>query len=358
MKAILVFLSLGCFYGLYAQPVYNSCASQRAFGDSTLPQSFSAVTCDTTGVTPGDSGANVTWDFSGLVTKTSGTYPVPSTYYYDPATTPWSSNFPHATIAYKSSASTTYYYDYASPDSAGTWGFYDSGTKTVQGNCLVYSAPSKSFVCPCPYGTSFTSRAAGYRCGDNMFTQHYATTTKTYDAYGTLIMPTGTYQNAVRFKTVEDDIDSVYMIILGNTTLAYVYTLTSTTYAWNTSDFNNPLLSIGYLSTAGLNSKSVNYIVNSTAVRDVTVKNTDHQPRVTLGPNPFTNFTVISVTGDVPLQNISLKICSLAGREVEQLKKINDTQFLVQKKDLKSGIYVYQIESGKNIVGAGKFVVQ
>lgn len=181
-------LSLAVFASAaMAQPVYNSCGTHPAYGSNT---SIKAVQTDTNGVTGGPSGANVSWDFSGLTTSGSGT--CDTTYYLNPTSGAGSSNFPTATYASHNTGGTyTYYANYA--DSLLIVGQYLSST-----NNAMYSKPYKLSVCPFSYGTSFKT---GWKDvvinGASNDVQTSKGTTK-YDAYGTLKTPAGTFKNVAR----------------------------------------------------------------------------------------------------------------------------------------------------------------
>ncbi len=143
--------------------------------------------------TPGPAGANQTWDFSNSFEMTlAGTdeaIPV--------AGSPFASSFPTANYLYKFSGmfgGDRYYYHNLT---ASKLEILSLGWNGVNGDN--YTANPRTFaVFPYTYGTEYTDT---YRSSaDNID----VTNVVTYDAYGTLIMPFGTFHNVIRQKVVEN----------------------------------------------------------------------------------------------------------------------------------------------------------
>jgi hypothetical protein len=64
------------------------------------------------------------------------------------------------------------------------------------------------------------------------------------DAYGTLILPTGTYNNTLRVMTIDEELDSVF---IGGIYVGKSYEITRVQYSWYQADSKNPLMSIELL---------------------------------------------------------------------------------------------------------------
>jgi hypothetical protein len=230
------------YVGANAQPTITS-ADAFSVGDVPTYQG-----ADTTGVDEGSSGTNQTWNFANL-TNQGG--PLSETF-VSPGTTPFAASFPTATVALDDGAGTYVYYNVTSTES----NLLGLGSPSL---LLPYSDSQKYFQYPFTYNTSFTDNIAatftiatypGTRTGFVTFLA---------DGYGTLILPTGTVNNALRIKYTQHDIDAVDYGS-GN-----VITTTTdvTTYFWMTPGNTNSLMSINYVTTTVLSfstsSKSVNY---------------------------------------------------------------------------------------------------
>ena len=143
---------------------------------------------------PGASGANVTWDFSGLVIDSTSTLT-----YVDPATTPMTDSFPTATLALAEGGG----YAYRSFDATGGYylGYHQGGTSPV----VDYSDPELTFQFPCTYGTQWDdSLFADYLPGSSWYLA--GTINAEADGYGTLILPYGTFTNVIRLHLTRNSI--------------------------------------------------------------------------------------------------------------------------------------------------------
>lgn len=141
--------------------------------------------------TPGPAGANQTWDFSNLnllLTGTDHSIPV--------AGSPFANLFPSANYLYKFvgiGADRYYYHNISSTK----YDILSLGLTATTGEN--YTPNPRTFaVFPYTYGTVFSdSYQAITDAAETTFTA-------TYDAYGTLVLPFGTFQNVIRQKIVKN----------------------------------------------------------------------------------------------------------------------------------------------------------
>ena len=136
-------------------------------------------------IDPGASGADVTWDFSGLVIDTTFTLT-----YLDPATTPMTDSFPTATVAHAEGSG----YAYRSFDATGGYylGYHMDGDAVVD-----YQDPEMTFQFPCTYGTQWVDDLfADYLPGPSWY--YAGSINAEADGHGTLILPYGTFTNVLR----------------------------------------------------------------------------------------------------------------------------------------------------------------
>jgi hypothetical protein len=171
--------------GLQAQPVLTS--------------SFNPVTGDhwkfhpvNTSITPGASGANVTWDFSNIHVIYN---PVIGNY-ISPSATPYAADFPTATVAYEAKgAPGSYHYYKASANKLENLG-EASVMFTIQ-----YVTPFDIYTYPFSFGTTVSQNFVCSTQVGSLDLVRTGTWSVTGDGYGTLILPTGIRQNILRVKT-------------------------------------------------------------------------------------------------------------------------------------------------------------
>lgn len=141
---------------------------------------------------PGPAGANQTWDFSNLQLTLAGT-DTPQVV----SATPFASQFPTANNCYKFSGlfpPDRYYYQNVTSSKYEIVGLAITATSGDN-----YTPNPRTFATfPYTYGTVYNDT---YRStADPVETSVVAT----YDAYGTIILPIGTYTNVIRQKVVKD----------------------------------------------------------------------------------------------------------------------------------------------------------
>ncbi|OYU79977.1 MAG: hypothetical protein CFE23_11345 [Flavobacterium sp. BFFFF1] len=220
------------------------------------------------GFVPGDAGADQVWDFSDLDLMLVGndtTMPV--------ASTPYAATFPTANYCYKYDGifggGDRYYYHHITATKYDILSIAYNGT-----NGDNYNADPRTFmIFPYAYNDVYTDT---YVSSVDMIVKNV---TATYDAYGTIIMPYGTFDNVIRQKIVTNgvtdyiwfNVNPFYPIvqtvlaenglgIVKNTTLLGVDDLSKTKF----TVYPNPtsgLISIG--ATEGLNEGATVTIYNN-----------------------------------------------------------------------------------------------
>src|SRR5688572_22728029 len=141
---------------------------------------------------PGNSGANQTWNFSGLAATATMT-----TDYVSRAAAPFQSNVPAATLASKSSGN-DYEYITTTPTGIKTYGAYSA----AQNVFVTYSDPIE-IALPKTYNSSSTDTYKATYTANTMNFLRKGSMTITYDGYGTVITPAGTYNNVIRLKMMD-----------------------------------------------------------------------------------------------------------------------------------------------------------
>ena len=175
--------------------------------------------------------------------------------------------------------------------------------------------------------------------------------TTTYDAYGTLELPTGTYNNTIRLKVVEMSQDSA--------ALPSGYILTETTdteYIWFQNGTSGPLLTINY--SEGTTtivvppappfvnpiqpSKSVSYLQSGTTSTGEPGQSDLVFSVKAVQPNPATTEVRVTVTAEKSLSDVSLTVVNELGEvQIQQQRSLNsgENQLTVPVQDLAAGAY-------------------
>ncbi|MBK6755348.1 MAG: hypothetical protein IPG69_17610 [Flavobacteriales bacterium] len=147
---------------------------------------------------PGPGGAGQTWDFSNLVGAAGGL-----NNYVDPVITLGGALFPTATVANQYPGfDNAFYYE------ATSAGYSELGFYAPPSNVRSCSDPILLMSYPLTFGSSYTDGFSCSETGGVYDVVRYGTITMTADAYGTLILPYGTFTDCLRLHEVRDFIDA------------------------------------------------------------------------------------------------------------------------------------------------------
>jgi hypothetical protein len=260
-RALLSVLAVIAMFSSFAQPALSAAGNNPVVGDK-----FFILYSDTAGVSMGASGATVTWDLSGLTTLFTD-----SVEYIACAPTPYCDSFPGSTLASTTDGS---WFDYYTTDvnQFASVGSYGSSLGTF------YSDPGAIIKYPMTYSTVSVDSSV-YVSGGSAFVN--VVDSFNGDAYGTLILPSGTYTNVLRVHVVSHERDS---FDFGTPT---VDTFRSESYYWYTPGCHHPLLVMYYDTTGSGTSYLSNVwyspVTSTTSVADATGFNV-HE--LSVYPNP------------------------------------------------------------------------
>jgi hypothetical protein len=148
---------------------------------------------------PGNSGADQTWDFSGLGITTTLTYT-----HVTPAASGYAASFPASTVAQQLSSGEVLF---VQADAAGMWQWGEVNNTEVH----AYTDPERIMTYPCSFGTTWEDDFGGTFVFSGMNTVRTGTFAATADGYGTLIMPYGTLDNVLRVQAVQVTTDTYDM---------------------------------------------------------------------------------------------------------------------------------------------------
>jgi hypothetical protein len=326
-KQITLFLFLVCAIGLYAQPVITS-SFNPAPGEQYRYHPVN------TQITPGPSGSNVTWDFSGIQVI----YNAIIGKYISPATTPYANDFTAATVAYED------YY------AAGTYHYYTTSTtkyeKIGEASVLytaVYQDPHTMFTFPFTYNTKVSDNFSCTTSVGSLVLQRTGTWEAEGDAYGTLKLPSGTYNNVLRIKTEHKNKDEYPGVIDNEKDVIE--------YCWVLPTSKRPLLKIGteYYFSSGAPIDTVDYIriseeVSGIAHPDQNISN------IRLYPNPQAG-DELTISFEMLVQAVvKLDLVGIDGKVIRTLpsRKMapGNYQETISFEELASGVWFVRFDAG------------
>lgn len=79
---------------------------------------------------------------------------------------------------------------------------------------------------------------------------------------------------------------------------------------------------------------------------------------VKLYPNPFNNSAIISIDIAVQLNNASIIIFDILGKEVKTINNINKNEVILEKGEMSAGLYFYKLLNNSSEVSNGKFIIR
>lgn len=200
MKKTFTLLLLLFGLGSYGQPTITSSWVPN-IGDVIQ----NAVGANTEAIDPGDSGANVNWDFSNVLKDE--TVPTGIFEYADPSESSFADLFPDANFAVIVKD--------IDPDSFPTTFYSVSNDKfELLGNAFplvsyIYSDPEVFMQFPFSYGDSFEDDYVATSETNGLMSFVRGSVVVTADAYGTISTPHATFSDVIRVKYATYRVDSI-----------------------------------------------------------------------------------------------------------------------------------------------------
>lgn len=313
--------------------------SSTAYPQLTLTNSINpvpgdsmwAVYCDTLGISPGNPGANQTWDFTNLLRRDSIHILWVAT-----SSTPYGGQFPSSNVA-STADNVNFGFSISSDSSLVTIGSVGGGT------IYTYSDPQIFLKYPFTYNSSFTDNYAA--AGSNSVIRT-GTISLLGDAYGNIILPTGSFPNSLRLRTTMTRKDSS-----SNTVIFTNYTA----YNWYTQGKKQPVFGINYSSTS-INGGPSSYVkiaafntnIPPTGIRQLGTTIPSSYKLFQNYPNPFNPLTKIKF--DIPNSEfVRIRIYDELGQLVSSLlnQYLNSGSYELEWDAAKfsSGVYFYNMET-------------
>ncbi len=175
----------------------------------------------------GDAGADKSWDFSNVTPDTISL----DFKYVDPDATPFFASYPNSNSCLAVPEFGIYLYFKLDNDS---WEFHGNSFGMTQ---LIFQDPQTQLTFPMTFEDSFSDGYESTEASFGITTYGTGNTKVTADAYGTLTLPTGTFDDVIRIMTVDESVDSTD---LGLGIVEKIHT-TTTSYIWFNADHPGPL---------------------------------------------------------------------------------------------------------------------
>lgn len=340
-------------YKIYFFILFYAIINNIAFPQFTITSSYMPVIgdtlktseVDTTGLTPGESGINVTWNFTNI-NILSGT-PWEEVYLL-PSLTPYSGQFPNANVVTKNNNSSPDYHYYQ--NTATDWNMIGYANNNF---IKWFTTPYCRFHYPMSYGSQYSNiyKAYNYSGQATRYTTGFRNIS--IDGYGTIILPGVTYNNVMRVKVIDESFDTVKV---GGNIVSTSHTII-TNYWWYRTGYKFPVFDMGYAQSgtipsmkfAAISVKNVPVYINQ--ISSIVPEKFELYQNY---PNPFNPNTIIKFK--IKKNGfVTLKVFDTLGKEIATL--INETlesgtyevQFSIDRftnKTIPSGVYFYILTAG------------
>jgi hypothetical protein len=304
------------------------CSFVKAYAQLTVDSLFipapgtslSYKSCDTTGINAGPSGPGQIFDYHTLaVTGTS------LTNYIDAAGTPGYTSFPTATLAINLGSFTKYYrttsdsflyiggFNNSSSAVNDSWNYgLNMQLPVLQYDSLYIDTALMSYYTPGPV--------------DRIVIKKWK-----FDAYGQLLLPTGSYDTVYRIWSETEFHDASNFSFIPEHYIEYSFIPALLKYS---------VFSIQYGQSGSLNFKNVKYTESVAGISDI---HEDHS--LVVYPNPFSTSLYLSSLNELRIENIQL-INLLGVKSFDKNFSSNPT-VLEFTEPIAPGIYLMNVQTDK-----------
>ncbi|QQR88004.1 MAG: T9SS type A sorting domain-containing protein [Flavobacteriales bacterium] len=285
-------------------------------------------------------GPMQTWDFSGLTE-----FSEEQILFVDPASTDFVDDFPNATFCGITWDDAFTYYV------AGPSALESEGSAIIIGpgdtaKYLMDVDLEQVIELPYSYGDQFNDAYSGTFSAAGFLGTMNGTVDLVADGYGTLILPTGTYTNTVRYRMSRVQNNTIF----GNTTVN-----TSEQWAWVSSDHRFWLLLMDMDFDGFSTSEQVWYDKNPISVGPQTVEESD-LANVRIHPTPAVQGSTVIIAGIANAGSLRAEVIDALGRTV-LVTAIGQTT--ISTDGLVAGTYVVRLSSpGNAMVTTARLVIQ
>lgn len=320
MKKTLLIVCIMFSGMMFSQPVITNSVVQQ-IGNSSTFRLYNAEI-----ISAGPSGANVTWDFSGINYTESRVFD-----YKDPSTMPGASTFPTANLGLDQNGDPQFYFIASSQDLVQIGGKISTLTED-------YSSDTKMILSfPITYGNVINDTFEGTAQLATILASRSGTSVIEADGYGTLILPYATFNDALRVRTV-----SVYEDeLLGNVVNSGV----DTAYAWYVEGVKDYVFTHTRVTSNTFGDVSYGAYLDTMYVGINNLSNQDLKFGVS--PNPASDELHISYHSRSG-ESLKIELFDLSGKLLkseEMLAIKGDNRYVLIVSDLENGFYTLRVNS-------------
>ncbi len=311
-------------------------------------------------LTIGSAGADQSWDFSSLESDEMDT-----TYFLDPAATPYGSDFPGSNLTVFDISDSFYVYINSTPTSVELLGFAGDIFGTGSAISLVLDDPQTFLNFPTEYESTFTDHSSrsttlpnpGFlpQNFDSMRIVNNTTVVDTIDGWGTATTPMGDY-DVLRQKTIEYKVDTMLArdTLTGWTPIDTTLD-TSYSYSWLAKGVKLSVVDVD-MDSSGTNITGAKYSMTPPPPPPSGIEKESPIPAVMdVYPNPFAELTRVRFY--LPKSgHTTIQVYDLLGQEARVLldKSLPAGQHTAWFKatGLPSGVYLLKLstpESAKTV---------
>lgn len=342
MKNYLPTAILLCLIGLsisgFAQPSYTS-NSNPAIGES-----WDVVMLDPANFSPGPAGAMQSWDFSTVPVSTG--FPPFQFNVVKPEDGPLSDSFPNATHILYWDVVGFQFYQYE---------FADNQNRTVLGGVVPedtsilslsqYVDDDDAMQYPLTYQKSYAFTAKEELTSFGFTFEYYTEGQVDVDAYGSLTLPTGTYNDVLRMRIERTSVDSLFGIVERDTTIQY---------GWFQEGNAMPLVTYEYTLGADADPPSLYYATpaNANAIDD------DFSNGIHLYPNPIKQHAYLHLPDNFGQTELEVNLFDLQGKAIRKMYKgkLNNAVLSLDFQGINRGVYLLKINDQKGNITFKKVV--
>jgi len=344
---LLAFFTCGFFNVVFCQPTLTGANSNPVGGDKfflyNCPNQLSINS-------PGPGGANVLWNYSNLIV-----HGIDSISYFSCENVPSCGLFPGSNIYWPTGVGDAFYSYYtANNDSFSIAGYIDTAITydyihqqwdtTVQ---IMNPTPSGVLMrYPSTYNSNFIINYMTQAL-DSFY--EYGSRSYTGDAYSTLILPSGTFNNVLRVHETDLWTDS----IISNGT-SHTIPEREENYYWYMPNFHHWLLNMEVDFNVTLTPTDTGFtFVTDTALENLAVKQVGLQkPYCTVYPNPASGLVNIKFVNEEQEQ-VYIDVYDMVGRKAAMIcdqafsKGGQEINYDVSK--LPAGMYMLRVQNGTGV---------
>jgi len=295
MKKLLPLFILFAFSSRSQTFTLTQAANEPAIGDTS--RTYLIDTTAQGNINASTGGPNITWNLTALNAMGGAA----TTAWLDPTSVPSATAYSGCTIVSKQGSLYSYYKAVSSPSTQLEFmGVTSSSLNMNLSNTAIYQRYPFAFTyyVTDTYSGNFTFSLSGTASGGG---------TVVADGTGTLILPSGTYNDVLKIRSSQSTTLTAFPIS---------GTIKQTVYSFYHASQKYPLLSVNYQTITVAGSPTVTAIVNGNA-NNFTVGLKElkaDEISLILYPNPATQALNIQIQS--PVQPVSMKILDQVGREI------------------------------------------